>query len=179
MRDRASTPGTRRARTTTEVPAEVAIGLGGNVGAPRLAFERALAGLAPFVAGLVLSPLYRSEPVGGPPQPDFLNAVAVGRTALPPLELLALLLRLEAESGRDRRGGRDAPRTLDLDLLLYGDLSIDLPGLVVPHPRLARRRFVLVPLFDLRPDLVVPGTGRTVRDLLAAAPEGRVERVGP
>lgn len=127
--------------------------------------------------GLALSPLYRTEPVGGPRQPDFLNAVAAGRTRLSPLDLLALLLRLEARAGRDPRGERNAPRPLDLDLLLYGDLQLRLPGLVLPHPRLARRRFVLAPLADLLPDRVVPGTGRTVASLLAAAPPARVARL--
>lgn len=116
--------------------------------------------------------------MGGPPQPDFLNAVAVGRTLLPPRELLEVLHRLEAEAGRDRRGEKDGPRPLDLDLLIYGDVAIDLPGLVVPHPRLGSRRFVLAPLADLRPALVVPGLGRTVSELLAAAPAARVERLG-
>ena len=115
--------------------------------------------------------------MGGPPQPDFLNAVATGRTALSPLRLLGLLQRLEAEAGREGRGETNGPRPLDLDLLLYGDLQIDLPGLVVPHPRLRERRFVLVPLARLRPGLVVPGTGRTVESLLAAAPPARVELV--
>lgn len=153
------------------------IGLGGNVGSPRLAFAEALEGLFPHVQDLVLSPLYRTEPVGGPLQPDYLNAVATGRTRLSPLELLALLGRLQAEAGRDPLGERNGPRALDLDLLLYGDQVIRLPELVVPHPRLAARRFVLAPLADLVPDLVVPGTGRTVGDLLSAAPPARVERL--
>ncbi len=124
-----------------------------------------------------MSPLYRTAPVGGPPQPDYLNAVAVGRTSLAPLALLGVLHRIEWEAGRRRSSLRDGPRPLDLDLLLYGDLVLDLPGLVVPHPRIATRRFVLAPLADLRPDLVVPGTGRTVSALLAAAPPERVERL--
>lgn len=115
--------------------------------------------------------------MGGPAQPDYLNAVATGRTGLAPLELLALLGRLQAQAGRDPLGERNGPRTLDLDLLLYGDRVIELPGLVVPHPRLAARRFVLAPLADLVPDLVVPGTGCTVADLLVAAPPSRVERL--
>ena len=114
--------------------------------------------------------------MGGPPQPDFLNAVATGRTLLAPLELLRLLKHLEAKAGRLAVGEANGPRTLDLDLLLYGDHRIDLPELVVPHPRLAERRFVLAPLADLVPDLVVPGTTRTVLSLLAAAPPARVER---
>lgn len=114
--------------------------------------------------------------MGGPPQADFLNAVITGRTLLSPLDLLRLLRRLEAEAGRSPGGATNGPRTLDLDLLLYGDRQIDLPELVVPHPRLTGRRFVLAPLADLLPDLVVPGTGRTVASLLAAAPPARVER---
>ncbi|MHB8800238.1 MAG: 2-amino-4-hydroxy-6-hydroxymethyldihydropteridine diphosphokinase [Thermoanaerobaculia bacterium] len=153
------------------------MGLGGNVGDPGIAFETALGALASRVDGLVRSPLYRTAPVGGPPQPDYLNAVAVGRTSLAPLELLAVLQRLEAEAGRRRTPLREGPRPLDLDLLLYGELVLDLPGLVLPHPRMASRRFVLAPLADLRPDLVVPGTGRTVSALLALAPPARVERL--
>jgi 2-amino-4-hydroxy-6-hydroxymethyldihydropteridine diphosphokinase len=146
---------------------------------PERAFAVALEGLARGVAGLVLSPLYRTEPVGGPPQPDFLNAVAAGVTRLAPLDLLGLLRDLERAAGRVFSAERNGPRPLDLDLLLYGDLEIDLPGLVVPHPRLAERRFVLAPLADLRPGLVVPGTGLSVRSLLAAAPPARIERLPP
>lgn len=114
--------------------------------------------------------------MGGPRQPDFLNAVATGRTALSPLDLLRLLRRLEAGAGRLPSAEANGPRPLDLDLLLYGDSRIDLPQLVVPHPRLAERRFVLAPLADLIPDFVVPGTGRTVASLLGVAPPARVER---
>jgi len=143
---------------------------------PERAFSVALAGLAPHLEGLTRSPLYLTTPVGGPPQPDFLNAVATGRTELAPLDLLRLLKRLEADAGRSPSGRANGPRPLDLDLLLYGDRRIDLPELVVPHPRLTERRFVLAPLADLLPDLVVPGTGRTVASLLEAAPPARVER---
>ncbi len=90
-----------------------------------------------------------------------------------------MLQRIEADAGRTRAALRNGPRPLDLDLLLYGDLVLGLPGLVLPHPRMASRRFVLAPLADLRPDLVVPGTGRTVSALLAAAPPARVERLAP
>jgi 2-amino-4-hydroxy-6-hydroxymethyldihydropteridine diphosphokinase len=157
---------------------EVVIGLGGNVGDPDLAFEKALSGLSPHVDGLVLSPVYRTAPVGGPPQADYLNAVARGRTRLSPLGLLRLLKELERDAGRDASGERNGPRQLDLDLLLYGDRIVDVPGLIVPHPRMAERRFVLAPLADLLPDLVVPGTGRSVARLLAEAPPARVERRG-
>lgn len=155
----------------------MAIGLGGNVGSPEAAFSVALAGLAHHVEGLTCSPFYLTEPVGGPMQPDFLNAVATGRTFLTPFGLLELLQRLEAEAGRPVSGEPNGPRPLDLDLLLYASLQIDLPELVVPHPRLVTRRFVLAPLADLLPDLVVPGTGRTVASLLASAPPARVERL--
>lgn len=90
-----------------------------------------------------------------------------------------MLQRIETEAGRTRTALRDGPRPLDLDLLLYGDLVLVLSALVVPHPRMASRRFVLAPLADLRPDLVVPGTGRTVSALLSAAPPARVERLAP
>lgn len=105
--------------------------------------------------------------------------MATGRTGLPPLALLALLRQLEAEAGRDPGVEKNGPRPLDLDLLLYGDSRIDLPDLVVPHPRLIDRRFVLAPLADLLPERVVPGTGRTVAQLLAEAPPARVERQEP
>lgn len=155
-----------------------AIGLGGNLGDPRAAFALALARLAPHVTALRVSPLYRTAPVGGPPQPDFLNAAAVFRTRLAPRKLLELLLAIEAEAGRIRTAERNAPRTLDLDLLLYGDRELRERGLVVPHPRLAGRRFVLAPLADLVPRRVVPGSGRRVATLLASAPEAFVERAG-
>lgn len=135
--------------------------------------------MARGIAGLVLSPLYRTEPVGGPPQPDFLNAVAAGVTRLAPLALLAFLHDLERASGRVRTAERGGPRPLDLDLLLYGDREIALPGLLVPHPRLRERRFVLAPLADLRPSLVVPGTRLSVTRLLALAPPARIERLSP
>jgi 2-amino-4-hydroxy-6-hydroxymethyldihydropteridine diphosphokinase len=98
-------------------------------------------------------------------QPDFLNAAAVGNTALPPRELLTGLLAIEAERGRDRPF-HHAPRTLDLDLVLFGDRIIHEPGLLVPHPRFRERAFVLQPLAEIAPGLVDPVTGRTVGELL-------------
>lgn len=158
----------------------VAIGLGGNVGDVRKAFELAVGRLVGALASPLVSSVYRTEPVGGPPQPDYLNAAAVGRTGLPPLDLLDLLLSTERAAGRDRdRSGRDEPRPLDLDLLLYGSEVIVHPRLTVPHPRLASRRFALVPLAELLPDAVVPGTGRTVSELARAAPPSRVVPLRP
>lgn len=125
-----------------------------------------------------MSPLYRTAPVGGPPQPDFLNAAAVASTRLPPDAFLERLLAIEREAGRRRGNGRNSPRMLDLDLLLYGRYEVHRRGLWVPHPRMALRRFVLVPLADLVPRRVVPGTGRTVARLLREAPPARVEPAG-
>ena len=155
-----------------------AIGLGANLGDPRATFAFALARIAPFVSSLRVSPLYRTAPIGGPPQPDYLNAAAVFRTSLAPEELLERLLAIEREAGRARGKVRNSPRVLDLDLLLYGRRSIEWRRLRVPHPRLTERRFVLAPLADLVPGRVVPGTGRTVGRLLAEAPPSRVEPAG-
>jgi len=109
--------------------------------------------------------------------PDYLNAVAALDTDLPADALLAALHEIELRHGRERPY-RNAPRTLDLDLLLHGDARIDSPRLVVPHPRLHERAFVLVPLADLAPDLLVPGVGR-VRDLLDTVADQRIERLLP
>ena len=107
-----------------------------------------------------------TEPVGVPDaQPPYLNAAAIGRADMAPEALLGQLLELEAERGRRRDTAR-AARTLDLDLILYGDLVIDRPNLVVPHPRFRTRRFVLEPLAEIAPDLRDPVSRRTMRDLL-------------
>jgi len=140
------------------------IGLGSNLGDRDAALRGALELLGTEV--VAVSSFRETDPVGYLDQPRFLNAAAALDTELPPRELLARLLEVERELGRTRDGPRYGPRTIDLDLLLYGDLVIDEPGLVVPHPRLAERRFVLEPLAELDPDLVVPGLGR-VTDLLA------------
>jgi 2-amino-4-hydroxy-6-hydroxymethyldihydropteridine diphosphokinase len=114
----------------------------------------------------------------GPAQPRYLNAVLALETALPVRALFDVLRGIEAAAGRDRTGPRWGPRTLDLDLLLYGAETIAAPDLVVPHPGLAVRRFVLAPLAELAPGLVVPGLGQTVAELLAAAPEDDLVPVG-
>jgi len=114
-----------------------------------------------------LSPIYETEPVGGPPQGAYLNAVVALRTTLDPRALLERLLAIEALAGREQGAVRDAARRLDLDLLLYGERVIDEPGLVVPHPRLHQRAFALVPLRDLAPDLVHPVLGETIESLAA------------
>lgn len=148
-------------------PVGAFVALGSNLDDPcsqvRHGFD-ALAAL-PRVALRARSRLYRTPPWGVVDQPDFINAVAWIETTLAPRALLAALLAIEARAGRVR-GVRNGPRVLDLDLLLYGDAAFDEPGLVIPHPRLHERGFVLLPLADLAPDLEIPGRGRVV-DLLA------------
>jgi 2-amino-4-hydroxy-6-hydroxymethyldihydropteridine diphosphokinase len=122
------------------------------------------------------SGLYRTAPVGMVEQPDFINAVCRLRTALEPTVLLERLLAIEAQHGRSRNGSKGGPRTLDLDLLLYEDLVITTPNLVLPHPRLHERAFVLYPLAELDPAVVVPGRGRVSR-LLQRCGAQRVHRL--
>jgi 2-amino-4-hydroxy-6-hydroxymethyldihydropteridine diphosphokinase len=139
------------------------VGLGSNLGDREATIRAALARLDGVVA---VSPLRETDPVGFEDQPRFLNGVAAVDTELPPRALLERLLAIERELGRTRGGPRFGPRTIDLDLLVYGDLAVDEPGLTLPHPRLHERRFALEPLAELAPDLVVPGRG-PVHDLLA------------
>jgi 2-amino-4-hydroxy-6-hydroxymethyldihydropteridine diphosphokinase len=143
------------------------IGLGSNLGDRERAIEDALR-LLDAHAGIevvAVSQVRETDPVGVVDQPRFLNAAARLETSLPPRTLLDRLLGVERELGRVR-AGRYGPRTIDLDLLVYGGEVVDEPGLHVPHPRLHERRFVLEPLNDLDPELEVPGFGR-VRALLA------------
>jgi 2-amino-4-hydroxy-6-hydroxymethyldihydropteridine diphosphokinase len=131
------------------------VGLGSNLGDREATIRRA----ADLLGALRLSSIRETEPWGYADQPMFLNAVAELDTALAPPELLARLLEAERDLGRTRGGPRYGPRTIDLDLLLYGDVVLEEPGLTVPHPRLHERAFVLEPLFELDPGLVVPGKG--------------------
>jgi 2-amino-4-hydroxy-6-hydroxymethyldihydropteridine diphosphokinase len=138
------------------------VGLGANLGDREATIRAAVAELPGVVA---VSSLRETDPVGITEQARFLNGVAALETELTPRELLDVLLAVERRLGRERRQ-RWGPRTIDLDLLLYGNEVIDDDGLTVPHPRLQERRFVLEPLADLAPRLVVPGLGR-VKKLLA------------
>ena len=147
-------------------PSGAYVALGSNLRDPEAQVERGFAALAalPHTALDARSRLYRTPPWGVPDQPDFINAVARLQTSLPPRELLDALLTIETRAGRVR-GARYGPRTLDLDLLLYGDCAICEPRLAIPHPRLHERAFVLLPLAEIAADLEVPGYGR-VADLL-------------
>jgi 2-amino-4-hydroxy-6-hydroxymethyldihydropteridine diphosphokinase len=157
------------------------IGLGANLGDPRAQLEAAVVALADLseVELLAVSSTYESDPVGPiSDQPAFLNAVAEVATTRSPAALLAALHEIENALGR-ARGVRFGPRTCDLDLLLYDDVESDDPALLLPHPRLAERRFVLDPLAELSPMLVLPD-GRPVRDLQQAVRDQGVRRLdGP
>ena len=134
------------------------LGLGSNLGDRAANLQFALDGLAERAGPVVaISPVYETDPVGGPPQPEFLNAVVAVETALSPRELLGVAKELEAEAGRQppQPGQRWGPRPLDIDVLMVGDERVDEPDLVVPHPRIHQRAFVLAPLADVAPELVV------------------------
>lgn len=143
------------------------LGLGSNLGDRLAHLRRAVTALPDLVA---VSPVYETEPVGGPPQGPYLNLVVELDTERSPRQLLALAHELEDGAGRVR-GERFGPRTLDVDLLLVGDLSLDEADLVVPHPRMWQRRFVVAPLADLAPELVPAGA--------LEASEGTVRRLDP
>ncbi len=158
-------------------PARVlaALGLGSNLRQPRDQLDQAVQSLRalPLSAVLKVSRYYRTPPAGGPPgQDDYCNASALLETALAPLELLAHLQSIEDAQGRDRDGAHWGPRTLDLDLLCYGELVLQHPKLRLPHPGLAERDFALLPLVEIAPDLVIPGLGttRAAADALGATP---------
>jgi 2-amino-4-hydroxy-6-hydroxymethyldihydropteridine diphosphokinase len=138
------------------------LSLGSNLG-DRLAHLRdGLATLATGVTVDAVSPVYETAPVGGPEQPEYLNAVVLVTTDLPPYELLALAHRAEAAAGRER-AERWGPRTLDVDVVAYDDLVSDDPGLTLPHPRAHERAFVLRPWLDVDPGATLPGQGRVSR----------------
>lgn len=155
------------------------VGVGTNLGDRwgRLALAARALRRSGLVAVVRASSVWDSEPLG-PPQPRYLNAVLELETRLPPRRLLGLLHEIERQAHRARGAVRWGPRTLDLDLLLYEERTIAEPGLVVPHLGVAHRAFVLAPLAELAPSLAVPGTGRTVAELLEAIPAPAVKRVG-
>ena len=159
------------------MPALALVGLGSNLAHPRHQLARALARLAATrgIRVVAVSPSYASAPLGGAPQPDYVNAVALIRTTLAPHALLERMHGIERAQGRrrDANAPRNAPRTLDLDLLLYGARRIGSPRLTVPHPRMHERAFVLQPLADIAPTATIPGRGLARRFL----PGVRAQRI--
>ena len=141
------------------------VGLGSNLDDPRARIAEACASLAglPGSRFVLRSSLYRTPPFGPVAQPDFVNAVAALLTQLPPHELLASLKQIETSMGRTAPIVRWGPRRIDLDLLAYGDVTLEEAGLTLPHPGIAERAFVLVPLAEIAPDLLVPRVGRASR----------------
>ena len=153
------------------------VGLGANLGEPRLQVETALSelGSIPRTRVLKASSLYRSAPMGYANQPEYVNAVAQLDTDLDAPQLLAELQALEARHGRSRSFA-NAPRTLDLDLLLFGESTLATEDLAIPHPRMHERAFVLKPLLEIAPDAAVPGRG-PARALLARCEGQSAERI--
>jgi 2-amino-4-hydroxy-6-hydroxymethyldihydropteridine diphosphokinase len=150
------------------------VALGSNLGNPVQTIEDAMDAMAALRGSLLkaMSSLYRTAPVGLKHQPDFINAVVAIDTRLAPRDLLAELFALEARFGRER-SVKNAPRTLDLDLLLHGETVQDDPELILPHPRMHERAFVLTPLAEIAPNLIIPGRG-AVAGLLAACADQRI-----
>ncbi|HEY4698621.1 MAG TPA: 2-amino-4-hydroxy-6-hydroxymethyldihydropteridine diphosphokinase [Gallionella sp.] len=153
------------------------IGLGSNLEDPRSQLQRAFAALGelPGTRLAAQSSLYRSAPLGYPDQPDFVNAVAKIATDLTPQSLLQALLQIEHRHGRERNF-RNAPRTLDLDILLYDDVQLHEHGLTIPHPQMHLRAFVLQPLLEIAPDVSIPAVGQA-RHAIQGCQDQTLERL--
>ncbi|RMF09574.1 MAG: 2-amino-4-hydroxy-6-hydroxymethyldihydropteridine diphosphokinase [Candidatus Neomarinimicrobiota bacterium] len=151
----------------------VYFGLGSNLGdrEENLASAITALGTHPEIHDLVSASFYQTQPVGNPDQPDFINTVIRYEVDCDPVQLLDITQRTETMLGRPRDHQSDAPRTIDIDILVFDDLIISTAELKIPHPRMAARRFVLVPLAEIAPDLVVPGWNQTVTDLLRLCPD--------
>jgi len=147
------------------------VALGANLEEPAAAIELAITLLAQSNDLIARSSLYSTKPVGGPPQPDFINAVCIIDSELPAHDLLSLLQGIEKSMGRVRKE-RWGPRVIDLDLITYGTLQSDQEDLTLPHPRAHERRFVLEPWLEIEPDAVLPPHGQ-VRDILAQIPPSK------
>lgn len=154
------------------------VALGANLGERERTVHSAITVLRQLGMVEAVSSFYETAPVGPVAQPDFLNAVVALRTALPPQGLMAALLQIEQQHGRDRSVSvPKGPRTLDLDLLSYDNLVMETPALTLPHPALAARRFVLVPLAEIAPQWRHPVCGKTVAELLAELPRAKNDSV--
>lgn len=164
--------------TETGQPIAVYIGLGSNLGNSVQTLKSAITALKrlSIPESMVCSSFYRTAPIGFLDQPDFINAACRLETSLNADDLLQSLLKIERDHGRQRSGAANAPRTLDLDLLLYGDQVISVEGLQVPHPRLHERAFVLYPLLEIAPYLVIPGQGPT-RELVENCRDQSISRM--
>jgi 2-amino-4-hydroxy-6-hydroxymethyldihydropteridine diphosphokinase len=153
----------------------VYLALGTNMGDRRNNLVRALQELQVAVTIQIVSPVYETEPVGYLEQPRFLNLVCMGMTALAPLPLLSFAKDIEQALGRTP-GIRNGPRPIDIDILLYDDLQLNTPQLTLPHPRMAERAFVLAPLADIAPELLLPGNTQNVQQLFHHLPQHGVVR---
>jgi 2-amino-4-hydroxy-6-hydroxymethyldihydropteridine diphosphokinase len=153
------------------------VGIGSNLDSPQDQVERAIDALAEIESTILVrtSPFYRSAPLDGSKQPDYINAVSALLTRLNADDLLGFLQQIESAQGRSRSAEKWAPRTLDLDLLVYSSASIDQKDLKVPHPGISERNFVLLPLLDIAPHLRIPGQGSVSR--LAAAIDSSNPRI--
>jgi 2-amino-4-hydroxy-6-hydroxymethyldihydropteridine diphosphokinase len=152
----------------------VVLSVGSNLGDRLAALQAGLERIAREVTVVAVSPVYETAPVGGPPQPDYLNAVVLAESALPPQTLLALAQAAESDAGRER-GVRFGPRPLDVDLVVVAGAESDDPLLTLPHPRAHERAFVLAPWADVEPDAVLPGAG-PVADLLLRLDRSGIRR---
>jgi len=143
----------------------VYLALGSNLGDRKINLKEALERLGVSVDITQRSAVYDTAPVGNTRQPRFLNMVCLGKTALSPQELLDFAKKIEDDLGR-KPGPVNSPRLIDIDILFYDDIVIDTARLAIPHPRIAERVFVLLPLFDIAPDIIHPVTGRTIKEML-------------